>query len=215
MPAQEQSRYDHDVWFLLTIATAGATDIYKSTQGNGTVTFSDAPMTKSFEPWIVDDHPPLPRDKVTDKAYPKIDRWDALILGASQRHGVPATLIKAVCLAESGMNPNAQSHAGAMGLMQLMPATAASLGVADPWDPYQSIDGGTRYLAKLIERFGPEYRLVAAGYNAGPGNVKKYGGVPPFKETQVYVERVIDYRAMFLTERPIDRGVLEPGLRAP
>ena len=200
---------------MLTIATASATDIYKSKQSNGTVTFTDAPLAVGFETWIVDDHPPLPRDKVSSKAYPNIDRWDALILAASQQHGVPATLIKAVCLAESGMNPNAKSHAGAMGLMQLMPGTADHLGVKNPWDPYQNIDGGTRYLAKLIERFGAEYRLVAAGYNAGPGNVTKYGGVPPFKETQVYVERVMDYRGMFLTERPIDRRALDPSYQAP
>jgi hypothetical protein len=203
------------VWLLLAIATAGATDIYKSTQSNGTVTFTDAPVDQGSHLWIVDDHPPLPRDKVSDKSYPKIDRWDALILAASARHGVPATLIKAVCLAESGMNPNAKSHAGAMGLMQLMPGTADHLGVKNPWDPYESIEGGTKYLASLIERFGPEYRLVAAGYNAGPGNVIKYGGVPPFKETKVYVERVMDYRAMFMTERPIDRRALDPSYRAP
>ena len=195
------------MWFILAIATAGATDIYKAQSRDGTITFSDAPMDREFELWIVDDHPPLPRDKVNENSYPKIDKWDSLILAASRRHGVPATLIKAVCLAESGMNPNAKSHAGAMGLMQLMPATAESLGVTDAWDPYQSIDGGTRYLAKMIDRFGTNYRVVAAAYNAGPGNVSKYKGVPPFEETQVYVERVLDYRDMFMTEKPIQRPV--------
>ena len=198
------------MWILLAIASAGATDIYKRENSNGTVTFTNSPVDTGFELWIVDDHPPLPRDKVNDSSYPKIDKWDALILDASTRYNVPATLIKAVCLAESGMHPNAQSRAGAQGLMQLMPATAASLNVTDPWDPKQSIDGGTHYLSKMIKRFGRDYRIVLAAYNAGPGNVSKYGGIPPFEETQVYVERVLDYRDMFMTERPIMRPVIAP-----
>ncbi|MCB9793292.1 MAG: lytic transglycosylase domain-containing protein [Alphaproteobacteria bacterium] len=124
------------------------------------------------------------------------------MLAASLRYGVPAELIKAVCLAESGMNPNAVSKAGAQGLMQLMPDTAAELAVTDPFDPHQSIDGGARYLARQLKAFGST-RLALAAYNAGPHNVRKHGGVPPFEETQAYVSKVMALQDHFRYERPI------------
>lgn len=106
------------------------------------------------------------------------------------KDGVAEGLIKAVMHTESGFNVNARSPVGAQGLMQLMPATARRFNVSNAFDPYQNIMAGARYLAWLSKRFNGNTSLVLAGYNAGEGNVQKYGGVPPFRETQDYVRRV-------------------------
>jgi len=114
----------------------------------------------------------------------------SLINAAAARTGVPADLIAAVAKQESGFDPHAVSSAGARGLMQLMPGTAADLGVRDSFDPAQAIDGGARLLASLLDRFG-RTDLALAGYNAGPGAVLRYDGIPPYPETQNYVRNVL------------------------
>lgn len=106
------------------------------------------------------------------------------------RHGVDPALLASIAKAESGFDPRAVSHAGAQGLMQIMPATARGLGVADPFDPAQAIDGAARLLKGNLERFG-SVELALAAYNAGPGAVTKYGGIPPYRETQAYVPKVL------------------------
>lgn len=113
------------------------------------------------------------------------------IEAAALREGVSPELVRAVIQRESAFNPCAVSSKGALGLMQLMPATAAALGVTDPFDPLQNLNGGTRYLGQLLSRYGGDIRLALGAYNAGPGRVDQFGDVPPFDETQTYVASIL------------------------
>ncbi len=118
---------------------------------------------------------------------------DDIFQQAALTYSVPVSLLKAVAKQESNFNPNAVSSAGAQGIMQLMPKTAAALGVSDSFDAKENIMGGAKYLAQMLTRFDNNVKLALAAYNAGAGNVEKYGGVPPFAETQNYVEKVLSY----------------------
>jgi soluble lytic murein transglycosylase-like protein len=117
--------------------------------------------------------------------------FESIIQQASKKYGVDADLVKAVIQNESAYDPTAISSAGAMGLMQLMPATAANLGVEDPMNPSDNIDGGVKLLRELLNQFGGNLTNTVAAYNAGAGAVQQYGGVPPYQETQTYVNRVL------------------------
>lgn len=110
---------------------------------------------------------------------------------AAATYRLPAKLIRSVIQCESNFDAQARSHAGAQGLMQLMPATARDLGVTDPFDIGQNIDGGARYLRQMLDRFDGDVALALAAYNAGPGTVSRYGGIPPYRETQAYVRKVL------------------------
>lgn len=118
---------------------------------------------------------------------------EKMLYGAAQKYGVDPKLAIAVAKAESGLDPNVVSAAGAVGVMQLMPATAAGLGIRDLRDPRENIDGGVRYLKQMLDTFQGDVRQAIAAYNAGPEAVKKFGGVPPYAETQQYVQRVLTY----------------------
>lgn len=126
-----------------------------------------------------------------------VNAFNSEIAAASSEFGVDPAFVRAVVHAESAFNPNAISAKGAQGLMQLMPATASDLAVNNPFDVKQNIRGGTLYLSQLLKEFNGDEKLAAAAYNAGPQNVQKYKGVPPFDETQVYVQRVAQLRQRY------------------
>ena len=117
---------------------------------------------------------------------------EALAADVAHRHGLDPALVLAVASVESGFQPKAVSPKGALGLMQLMPATATSLGVEDAFDPEVNLEGGSRYLAELLTLYGGDLRRALAAYNAGPGAVKRHGGIPPYRETRAYVKKVLE-----------------------
>jgi soluble lytic murein transglycosylase-like protein len=132
-----------------------------------------------------------------DSAPAPAARFEGLIGDSAASNGVDPALIKAIIANESSFDPSATSPTGAQGLMQLEPGTAAGLGVTDPYDPAQNIAGGTRYFKGLLERYNGDVRLALAAYNAGPSAVEKYAGVPPYVETQRYVEAVLGSYAKY------------------
>jgi soluble lytic murein transglycosylase-like protein len=117
---------------------------------------------------------------------------DQIFNDFATKYNLSPNLLKTVAEAESSLDPNAVSPAGAQGVMQLMPSTAKGLGVTDPFDPAQNIEGGAKYLKSLLDRFDNNLPMALAAYNAGPNAVKRYGGIPPYKETQKYVKKIMD-----------------------
>jgi len=180
----------HLVTLLLAVAivapSAMAGEIYRYRLADGTLCFTDAPRRPGDRPAIS-----LTR-RLTTVATPFHSRrhpFAATVRRAATDTGLAADLLHAVIATESGYDPRARSPKGAMGLMQLMPATARDLGVEDPYDPEENIYGGARYLRTLWDRFG-DLTLALAAYNAGPDRVVQYGGVPPFPETRTYLRRL-------------------------
>ena len=182
---------------LLVLAVSGwaarpaAAQIYVYEDENGVVHFSDTRHHDGFHR-----HEPAQRRGglalgATSAAGSGANRFDSMILRASREYRMSPGLVKAVIHVESKFDPRAISRRGARGLMQLMPATAGELGVRDPFNPWQNIDGGTRYLQQMVERFDGDLRLGLAAYHAGPSRVVQYNGVPPYRTTRQYVDRVL------------------------
>jgi len=171
--------------------------VYRVVQKNGTVLYTNVASlaqghdAKMLFTYIVECYACNVHSKIDWNSVPlQLAAYGDDIRSAAKLTGVNAALLRAIIHAESGFNPRALSYKGAQGLMQLMPGTAFELGVGDAFDPAQNISGGARYLATLLHDFHGDVKLAAAAYNAGAGAVTKYGGVPPYAETQVYVKRV-------------------------
>lgn len=172
----------------LAIPSAAHAQIYAWRDAAGNLVLSDKAKDPSATTYDVR---PAAGVKSTRPMGARAARYDSLIEEHATRHTVDADLVRAVIQAESAFNPRARSSKGAMGLMQLMPATAAEFGVIDPYDPVENIAAGVAYLKRLLEEYGGRVELALAAYNAGPNAVKRYGGtIPPYRETRQYVAKV-------------------------
>lgn len=182
------------LYFILNSydAFSQETRIYKYKSANGTASFSDIePLNMDYEEIRFDCYACKVNSLVDwQNAKLYLNHFTLSIDNAAQRYNVEPAFIRAIIHAESHFDVHAISKQGAQGLMQLMPTTAKSLGVNNAFIPQQNINGGVKHLSVLIKKYKGNKRLVTAAYNAGEGAVKKYDGIPPFEETQVYVERV-------------------------
>lgn len=179
---------------LCLLPQSGLAQVYKWVDEDGIVTYSNVapPTDQDFQvlrfPCYASD--PKCRQVSWEKVKLNTQAFSREIRLASEFNAVDESLIRAIIHAESAYQTDAQSPKGAQGLMQLMPETQALMDVANPFDPEDNIEGGTRYLSQLLDEFDGDFELAAAAYNAGPTAVSKYGGIPPYDETQEYVRRV-------------------------
>ncbi len=171
-------------------------DIYRYIDAEGVVHFTNAPATKQYTLYLREKKQTRAQARTkTFKAGPEI--YDKIIVKAARAFGVDHALIKAVIHAESSFNPNAVSRKGARGLMQIMPQNDALLNISNPFDPSQNIMGGTQYLKRMLIRYNEKIALALAAYNAGPSAVDKYKRIPPYEETQIYVQRVMSLYSQY------------------
>jgi soluble lytic murein transglycosylase-like protein len=176
---------------LTAAAPPAEAQIYAWRDASGQLVLSDKARSDGGQATTYQVAGATPALRVTRPADARSARFDPLIETHAQHHGLEPDLVRAVIQVESGFNPYAVSPKGAMGLMQLMPATASELGVVNPFEPEQNIRGGVAYLKQLLARFDNKVELALAAYNAGPGAVDRYGQqVPPYRETQAYVKKI-------------------------
>lgn len=185
------------IYFIMVLIACGHTnsvfaDIYKYIDENGVMHFTNVPTKPSYNYRLFIKDIPRKTNKQVLQFYSS-DKYDHMISEASKKHGISFSLLKAVIKAESDFDPKAVSSAGALGLMQIMPQNAKAFKMKDPFDPKENISAGTRYFKKLLSRFDGKLHLALAAYNAGPKAVVSYNGIPPIRETEDYVEKVMKY----------------------
>jgi len=164
-------------------------DIYRYRDSSGVLHFTNAPTSSKYKVFI--------RNRINPFSFFSTKRYDGYIYEASRKYGLSMPLIKAIIKAESDFNPRAVSKKGALGLMQIMPENVKSLSIRNPFNPRENILGGAFYFKKLYNRFDGKLSLTIAAYNAGPGAVEQYRKIPPFPETERYVEKVLQYYKYF------------------
>ena len=186
------------VWMVVAVclglgaAAPASGQIYAIRDENGVLTLSDKPLGPGAQTYAVRGASSTVRATRGSGEGVRSSQWDDVIDHHAREQGLRPDLVRAVIQVESAFNPRARSHKGAMGLMQLMPATARELGVRNAYDPLENIRGGTGYLRGLLDQFNGNEELALAAYNAGAGKVIKYGGtVPPYRETRNYVSRIL------------------------
>lgn len=163
---------------IITMGLASHADIYKYIDEKGVIHFTNIPMGKGYK-------------KILSENSTQVKgSYDHIISNKSSKYNIEPDIIKAVITAESNWDPKAISHKGAIGLMQLMPTTAEDMQVSNPFDPEENIEGGTRYLRHLLDKFNGDLDLALAAYNAGPGRVEESGGIPAISETTRFVRNV-------------------------
>ncbi|NQT70406.1 MAG: lytic transglycosylase domain-containing protein [Desulfobacteraceae bacterium] len=176
--------------FVLFLAVVPlCADRYSYIDSQGVLHFTNVPTSAQYTVYI--------KERSARSLGYTTNQYDHLITGASKREEVSFALLKALIKTESNFNPEAVSRAGAKGLMQIMPVNIKDLNIKDPFDPRENIMGGALYLKQLIKRFNGELPLALAAYNAGPNAVERYQGIPPIKETEEFVEKVLKYYAIY------------------
>lgn len=181
---------------LFLCPTVISADIYRHVDKDGVVHFTNTPGDAKGQLYLRE----APKAPLSRTSSGKPEAWMMEYADRySRAHNLPPALIKAIIRAESNGEPYAVSPKGAQGVMQLMPFTARQMNVSDPFDPVENIEGGVKYLKELLGTFGGNLAHAVAAYNAGPAAVKKYGGIPPYNETRLYVKRVMNYYQQFLS----------------
>jgi len=191
------------LFFVLVTALPAEADIYRYRDSRGVLHFSNAPTEPQYQFYVPDAAGPRKVRRCHNEAIDGARRktYDGIIREAARRHQVDAALVKAVIRAESDFVPQAVSPKGALGLMQLMPATARQRNVWRVMEPRENVEGGVVHLRYLLDRYAGDLRLALAAYNAGEKAVDDHGGVPPYPETLEYLSRVLRFRDSYLQEQ--------------